>query len=230
MAPGLTTIRVERISADVGGVRVRTSPPGPIEVRLLTESAVLDVAADSLAAWRPNVVGYASTSSAYVIGFDHEQVLIARLAHRTGSPVASTCASAVLALRILDVERVALVAPPWFDDQLNKLGATYFRSQGLHIVSSESADVPRDPHRIEPSAVYEWIARHVPDDAEAVFIGGNGFRAADAIEELEARLERPVLTSNQVLLWNLLASAGAEVQLTGYGQLFTRTPPGDRLN
>jgi maleate isomerase len=67
--------------------------------------------------------------------------------------------------------------------------------------------------------------RHVPDDADAVFIGGNGFRAAGAIEALEARLERLVLTSNQVLLWKLLTQSGADFQVSGYGQLFTRTPP-----
>src|SRR5262245_39931738 len=226
MAPGSITTRVERISAEAG-VRVQTSPPGPTEVRLLTEPAVLEEAADSLAAWPPDVVGYASTSSAYVVGVDHEQVLIARLSQRVGRPVASTCASAALALRILEVERVALVAPPWFDDELNKLGATYFRSQGLRVVSSESADLPRDPRRIEPYAVYEWISRHVPDDAEAVFIGGNGFRAAGAIAALEAELGRSVLTSNQVLLWNLLGQAGVDFQVSGYGRLFSRTPPPD---
>jgi maleate isomerase len=73
--------------------------------------------------------------------------------------------------------------------------------------------------------VYEWTLRHVPDDADAVFIGGNGFRAAGAIEALEARLERSVLTSNQVLLWNLLSQAGADFQVSGYGRLFTHTPP-----
>jgi maleate isomerase len=231
MAPGRITTRVRRVAADVAGVRVRTSPPAPTEVRRLTEPPLLEVAADSLAAWPADVVGYASTSSAYVIGFDDEEVLIARLSRRMGIPVASTCASAVLALRILEVERVALVAPPWFDGQLNKLGATYFTSQGLHVVSSESAELPRDPRRIEPSAVYEWTSRHVPDDADAVFIGGNGFRAAGAIEALEARLERSVLTSNQVLLWNLLTQSGADFQVGGYGRLFTHTPPpGDRFD
>jgi maleate isomerase len=191
----------------------------------LAELPLLEAAADSLAGWSVDVVGYASTSSAYVIGFDNEEVLVARLSRRMAIPVASTCASAVLALRILEVERVALVAPPWFDDELNELGATYFRSQGLRVVTSRSADLPQDPRRIEPAAVYEWTSRHVPDDAEAVFIGGNGFRAAGAVEALEATLGRPVLTSNQVLLWNLLTQAGADFQVGGYGRLFGRKPP-----
>jgi maleate isomerase len=224
MAPGRIMIRVKRVADAVVG-RVGTNPPAPTEVRRLAGPPLLEAAADSLAGLQIDVVGYASTSSAYVIGFDDEEVLGARLSRRMGIPVASTCASAVLALRILEVERVALVAPPWFDDELNKLGATYFRSQGLHVVAAESADLPQDPRGIEPAAVYEWTSRHVPDDAEAVFIGGNGFRAARAIEALEATLGRPVLTSNQVLLWNLLTQAGADFQVSGYGRLFSRTPP-----
>jgi maleate isomerase len=224
MAPGRITTRVKRV-ADAAGVRVGTNPPAATEVRMLAEPLLLEAAADSLAESSVDVVGYASTSSAYVIGFDEEEVLTARLSRRLGVPVASTCASAVVALRILEVERVALVAPPWFDDELNKLGATYFRSQGLNVVTSGSADLPQDPRRIEPAAVHEWTSRHVPDHAEAVFIGGNGFRAAGAIEALEATLGRPVLTSNQVLLWNLLTQAGADVQVSGYGRLFSRTPP-----
>ena len=225
MAPGRITTRVEGVSADAVGVGVRTNPPAPTEARRLTEPPLLEAAADSLAEWSVDVVGYASTSSAYVIGFDDEDALVARLSRRMGIPVASTCASAVLALRILEVERVALVAPPWFDDELNKLGAIYFRSQGLDVIESESAALPHDPRRIEPAAVYEWTSRHVPDNAEAVFIGGNGFRAAGAIDALEATLGRPVLTSNQVLLWNLLTQAGAEVQVSGYGRLFSLVPP-----
>jgi len=224
MAPGRITTNVKRV-ADALGVRVRTNPPGPTELRRLAEVPLLEAAADSLAGSSVEVVGYASTSSAYVIGFDDEEALVATLSRRLAIPVASTCASAVLALRTLEVERVALVAPPWFDDELNELGATYFRSQGLRVVTSESADLAQDPRRVEPAAVYEWTSRHVPDDAEAVFIGGNGFRAAGAVEALEATLGRPVLTSNQVLLWNLLSQARADFQVSGYGRLFSRTPP-----
>jgi len=190
----------------------------------LTAPPVLDDAAADLAAAPVDVIGYASTSAAYAIGFDAEAALAARLTRRAGIPVAATCTSAVLALRVLGVQRMALVDPPWFDDELNELGAAYFRSQGLQVVSSASAGLSRDPGRIEPAAVSDWTSRHVPDDAQAVFIGGNGFRAAAAIEALEVMIGRPVLTSNQVLLWNLLAHAGARFEVRRYGQLFTHQP------
>jgi FAD dependent oxidoreductase len=53
---------------------------------------------------------------------------------------------------------------------------------------------------------------------------GNGFRAAGAIACLETALGCPVITSNQVLLWNLLGQLGAELRITGYGQLVAHLP------
>lgn len=121
-----------------------------------------------------------------------------RLSQLTGRPVAATCASAVHALRVLQVDRVALIGAPWFAPEFNELGTAYFASQGFDVVSSASAELSQDPRVVKPAAVCAWISRHVADAAQAVFIGGNGFRAAGAIEALEAAIGRPVLTSNQV--------------------------------
>jgi maleate isomerase len=221
MAPGRIMTRVARISTKNGG----TPPTSPLGLRVLMTAPLLDGAAELLARGPIEVVGYASTSSAYAVGFDEETAMVSALSRRMRLPVVATCASAVLALRLLGVERIALVHPPWFDNKLNELGASYFGSQGFEVVASASANLPQDPRRIEPAGIFEWMSRHVPDDAEAIFIGGNGFRAAGAIEPLELAIGRPVLESNQVLLWNLLAQAGVTFEIRGYGQLFARQPP-----
>jgi maleate isomerase len=42
------------------------------------------------------------------------------------------------------------------------------------------------------------------------------------IEALEADLDRPVLSANQVLLWAALVTAGADpAMIDGYGRVFT---------
>jgi maleate isomerase len=158
--------------------------------------------------------------AAYVIGHEAETAMVSRLAARLALPVAAACAAAVLGLQALEVERLALVGAPWFDHENNELGAAYFRSQGFDVVFSRSAAVPQDP---EPAAVCEWMLREVPDEAEAIFIGGNGFRTARAIEPLEQALARPVLTANQALLWRLLTHIGAPCDEAGYGRLFAES-------
>ena len=221
MAPGRVVTRISRITApDLSAPR--TPPTSGAGLRALTAPSVLDEAAAVFVRGSVDVIGYASTSTGYAIGCAAEAAMVERLSERWCLPVVAASLSAGAALRALSVQRVALVHPPWFDDELNDLGAAYFRSQGFDVVSSASAGLANDPSRIEPGAVVEWISGHLSDDAEAVFIGGTGFRAARAIEGLEHRLGRPVLESNQVLLWSVLARLEADVEVVRYGRLFHR--------
>jgi maleate isomerase len=191
----------------------------------LTKSRTLEDAARTLATEPIDVVAYASTTSGYAIGFEAETTMVARLSQLTGLPTAATCTSAVHALHVLRIERLALIGAPWFDPELNDLGAEYFTAQGFQVVSSQSADLPQDPRAIDPGSLAEWVLHHVEDSAEAVFIGGNGFRATQAVHTIEAQLGRPVITSNQVLLWQALRYAGHTVQVGDrHGRLFALEP------
>lgn len=175
-------------------------------------------------------IGFGFTSSAYVLGAGREKDMIERLRCRAGGlPVVTPTAAAVAALRGLDVERVALVDPPWFDAELNGLGHDYFRAAGFDVVFAAPAQLPSDQQKITPGELFQWVRGNVPGTAEAVMIGGNGFRAVGVIEALEEDLGRPVLTANQVLLWAALVAAGANpAMVEGYGRVFTTTPAGSR--
>jgi maleate isomerase len=218
MARGRVMTCVARVSSDGANRTTPAGLPTTTTAPSLAETVVL------LGQGSLDVIVYASTSSAYAIGFEGEGAVVSRLSRRVGIPVLATCASAVRALRVLGAHRVALVHPPWFDSELNELGAAYFQSAGFDVLSSTSAAGPQDPDRIDVPAVCDWTAEHVSDDAEAVFIGGNGFRVAGAIATLEAAIGRSVLTSNQVLLWNVLAHADTALEVRGYGRLFVRAP------
>jgi maleate isomerase len=220
MAPGQVAVSIALIQSRRGS----HDPAAPAALAGLAVKPLVDDAADQLLREPVEVIGYASTTTGYVVGADAERDMMTSLAQRTGLSVATTCASAVSALHALQVRRVALIGAPWFTAELNDLGRAYFTCQGFDVVSSESARLSHDPAEIEPSAVAEWGTRHVSEAAEAVFFGGNGFRAAAAIAKLESAIARPVLTANQVLLWHLLADINAGFDVVGYGKLFACKP------
>ena len=180
---------------------------------------MVDAAAAQLDPESLQAIAYASTSTAYVLGHRDERDLIARLADRWDIPVCSTPASAVDALRCLGAERLAVVHPPWFGEDRNARGAAYFRDQGFSVSSAGLADITDNPALVEPDEVVEWVAENVPDDVDAVFLGGNGLRAARAVGPLEQRLDRSVLESNQVLLWSVNESLGTPLHVRGFGRL-----------
>lgn len=222
MAPPGVSVHATRVPLGVmrpGGTMDPTIALDP--VRAFADPPLVDDAAELLAAAPLHAIGFAFTGSSYVRGPADDDALRRRLASRTrGIPVALTSEAAVAALRALGAERVALVEPPWFATDLSDLGADYFRQQGFAVVRHGPAALPSDQRAMHPGLVFEWVRANVPREAEAVFIGGNGFRAVGAIQALEEDLGIPVLTANQVLFWRLLGLAGTRVPVTGYGRVF----------
>lgn len=195
-------------------------------VRAFSQPPHIDDAAELLAAAPLDVIAYAFTSSSYMGGPDDDRKLAERLSDRTnGIPVVITCQAAVRALHAVRATRVAVLTPPWFSKELAEHGAEYFRSHGFEVVHSSPMDIPGGQLDIHPGQLYAWARRHVPDEADAVFFGGNGLRAIGVIEALEEDLGRPVLTANQVTFWNALRLAGVFTPVSGYGRLLLHVIP-----
>ncbi len=193
-------------------------------VRAFSQPPHIDEAATLLAAAPVSVIAYAFTSSSYVSGPQDDKELAARLADRTGLPLVVTCHAAVEGLRGLGAEKLALVNPPWFSPELTEMGAAYFRHEGFEVVHSSSMEIPGGQLEVHPGEVYGWARTHVPAEADAVFIGGNGLRAIGVIQTLEEDLDKPVITANQVAFWRSLRTAGIRAPVTGYGRLFDLAP------
>jgi maleate isomerase len=218
MAPEGVSVHVARVP--LVDTRTYSNPPHP------------DDAIALLAALPMKAIVFAFTTTSYILGPDGEQELKVRLEkHSNGIPVLLTGTAAVAGFRALGVRRVALIHPPWFADDENQLGVAYFRNQGFDVAYASQMDLrglpiakATDPLRkfteIYPPELYEFARKHVAAGAEAVFFGGNGFRAIGVISALEDELGVPVLTGNQVAFWYALRQAGVHAPVTGYGRVF----------
>lgn len=227
MAPDGVSIHATRVPLGVyapGGKMDQKIADDP--VRAFAEPPLVDDAADLLAAAPLHAIVYGFTSSSYVRGAADDAALKKRLEARTrGIPVVIPCAAAVLAFASLGVTKLALINPPWFSAELSQQGAGYFQGEGLEVVHNGSAGLPSDQRAIHPGQLYEWVRANTPRSAEAVFIGGNGFRAVGTIKALEEDLARPVLTANQVAFWHALRISGTRASIVDYGQIFDRELP-----
>ena len=216
------TTRVVRVRSSAGD---DVEPPTSVEgLRALTLPDLLDAAVARLEPDSLDALAYASTSTAYAIGSATERDLVAGLHDRWSVPVSSTPAAAVDALRYCGVQRLSLVHPPWFGADRSALGAAYFEKQGFTVIQAELADVPVDPSLVVPHHIVDWASSHLDPLVDAVFLGGNGFRAAGAVAALEERLGCLVLESNQVLLWSALVETGAHLDIHDFGSLLDTLP------
>jgi maleate isomerase len=203
-----------------GGEMDEKIPHDP--VTMFTQPPYLDDAVESLAASPLDALCLAFTSSAYKHGPDGERALIERLRPRARDiPMVSTCLSAERALTKLGSKGLAIINPPWFDADLDALGASYFEQAGFRVVHHAPCGLQSGQKYITPQSLYDWIVKIVTEsNADTVFVAGNGQRSVGIIDAVETILGVSMITSNQVILWDALRSINANVDIKGYGKLF----------
>jgi maleate isomerase len=182
-----------------------------------------DDAVDRLVELAPRAILLGYTSSSYALGAEADERARARLQERAkGIDVIFTCGAADAAFRRLGVKRLSVIHPPWWTEEANEQGRAYWRTAGFEVLECTRLE-PVGPTFTEVAAqkVFEFVRAKTPRTADAVFIGGNGMRAIGAVRALEARLRRPVLTANQVLLCEALRRLGRADSVTRYGRIFS---------
>jgi maleate isomerase len=179
------------------------------------------------------VVGHSSSSILGGKGWD--DAVIAALSAKLGAGVAVTTngADSLAALRASAVQRPFLVLPPWFNDDIVAAAVRYYADHGVTLAGHHRYDPGRKWRDLPPgelypqgmgfaqeiAPLYSQIRAGCPDAADGVFIAGTGFRCVGILDALERDLARPVLSANQVSLWNCLRMAGVRAPVAGYGRL-----------
>lgn len=198
------------------------SPIGLDAVRAFADPPYVDDAVELLAAAPLDAIVYGFTSSSYLLGPDGDAEFRQRLEGRShGLPIVIPCQSVLLALQTLGMNKLTMINPPWFPEELTNRGANYFRVSGVDVVCAESArGLASDPLSVTPKKMFEWVRSRVPDSAECVFLGGGGLRAISVIAALEEEIAKPVITANQIAFWHAIRLAGFKESLDGYGAIF----------
>ncbi|RWO17956.1 MAG: arylmalonate decarboxylase, partial [Mesorhizobium sp.] len=77
-----------------------------------------------------------------------------------------------------------------------------------------------DMVRVTPDYIYEFAKQVDRADSDAIFISCGALRSVDIIQALEAESGKPVITSNQAMMWDCLRLAGVNDRSDKYGRLF----------
>lgn len=172
---------------------------------------------------RPGVVSYACTSGSFVGGAAAEYVL-----HRTildaGAPRASTTSGALVeALAVLGVSRLA-IATPYIAAVTERL-VGFLADHRVETVASEGLGLIGNIWRTTYDQVVDIVRAVDRPEAQALFISCTNLPTYDVIEPLEAALGKPVLTANQVTMWD--ACRKIDRAAVGGGMLLGSWKPGD---
>ena len=157
---------------------------------------------------RCEVVAFHCTANSMEAGTAGERQILAALA-RAGAPRATTTITAVQrALDSLAARRIVLITP--YGEATTEHEAQFLRQAGYDVLSAAGyALAGSDAYCATPAQFWREraIERSHPD-ADAHFISCANICVFGVIEELEARLGRAVVTSNQAVIWDALRLLG----------------------
>ena len=57
------------------------------------------------------------------------------------------------------------------------------------------------------------------NDADALFVSCTALPVLEILDEVEKKINKPVFSSNQTLIWDTIRSVGYKSSVTGYGEL-----------
>jgi maleate cis-trans isomerase len=171
---------------------------------------------------------WACTSGSFVFGWEgaHEQV--ERLVEATGLPTSSTSLAFVSACRALGLTRVSIAAS--YPEDVADHFHTFLRSGGVEVTSMGSHDIytAAEVGTLGRDQVVAMVAGADRTGAQAVLVPDTAMHSLAWLPDLEAAAGMPVLTANQVTVFEGLRLVGPVPALPELGTLFARENAGAR--
>ena len=197
------------------------APPAITRERLvaIAENPNIEMTAAKLPAHGVQAIGYGCTSASYVRGVGGDKDISARINGATGLPSTTTSTTAVEALNLLGVTRVAVLSP--HVDELNERLLAFLEGHGLEVVHLRGLNKLRGIEHIPQEDIYELVVQLVDrPEADGIFISCTGMRSSTILARLEETTGKPVVSALQATIWGTLSLADAPAELPGLGSLF----------
>lgn len=183
-------------------------------------SDVLGDGARELRALGVDAAVWACTSGSFVFGWDGATEQVAGVRDAAGVPASSTSFAFVNAARHLGLRRVAVAAT--YPADVAERFRDFLAGAGIEVVALTCRGIitAAEVATLGRSDVLDFIAANDHPDAEAVLVPDTALHTVAWLDEAEERLGKPVLTANQVSVWEGLRIAGDRATRPGLGTLF----------
>jgi len=165
---------------------------------------------------------YGCTSGTVANGAEKIQELVQESC--PGVPVTNPVTAALAAFSHFGAQRISVLTP--YIEEVNLEMAAWFEQHGIGVINIAGLgyDSDIDMTGIPPQEIAKAASRVCDPDADLLFVSCTAIRASMVIEQIEAAIRKPVVSSNQALVWHSLKLVGCDLPVTGYGSLFDPVP------
>ena len=209
---------IENMNVDLFVNRIRSYYPLTKENLIKMGENVTEVSKDILPDEKLDCVVYGCTSGTIASGYDSIKNKI-NLA-KPEAKVVTPSSAAVNALRKMKVKKISIFTH--YSEKLNNDVVDYFKKENFIVTSNSYFDISYDNDiaKVDPDYLFEVITKMDLGEAEAVFLSCTNLPALNIVDKLEKKLNKIVLSSNQVLIWDTLQNIKKTEPVNGFGKLF----------
>ena len=191
----------------------------PAELAKTAEVALLQRSARSLVPLAPDAAMWACTSASFILGRAHAERQVEGIHAIVGCPTSSTSLAFVHALEALGVGRATILGS--YPEPTTRAFESFLGEFGIEVAGIKWFDAPAGPFAFTiPHDDFAAAARALDSPGAGAFlIPDTAMAVVPVIERIEAELGKPVLSANQVTLWEALRLAGYTEPVEGWGRL-----------
>lgn len=192
----------------------------PEELRAWGQASVLADGAADLEPYDPDAVMWACTSGSFVFGWQGAQQQADELSERCGHPASSTSLAFAHAVVALGLRKIAVAAS--YPDDVARLFVDFLGQAGSEVINFGVADIlyASDVGKLGRDEVIAMVRAADLPEADGVLVPDTAMHTLSIVDDLEDAVGKPVLTANQVTVWEGLRLTGGRQPATGLGRLF----------
>ena len=203
---------------DLYSNRIKSYNPLTNETLKKMADDITDVTSEILPDQNLDCVAYGCTSGTIAAGYKsiYEKINLAKPNTKVTTPITST----INALKNLKINKLSIFTP--YTDEINQSVIKYFKEENVEISELSYFDIASDLDigRVDPNHLYDVLSRQDLSNSDALFVSCTALPVLTIIKDLEKKLGKIVLSSNQTLIWDTLHQIDYKNKIEGFGELF----------
>ena len=177
-----------------------------------------DVAKDILPDQKLDCVAYGCTSGTIAAGY--QSIFEKVNSVKPNTKVTTPITSAINAMKSLNIKKLSIFTP--YTNEINQSVINYFEKENIEIDELSYFDIASDLDigKVDPQYLFDSLSKINISKSDALFISCTALPVLSLITELEKKINKVVLSSNQTLIWDTLKEIKYNNKVEGFGELF----------
>ena len=176
------------------------------------------VVKDILPDQKIDCIAYGCTSGTIAAGYAsiYEKVNSTKPNTKVTTPITS----AINALKALKINKLSVFTP--YTDEINQSVINYFKKENIEITGLTYFDIASDLDigKVHPEYLFDVLSKIDLSNSDALFVSCTALPVLSIIQDLEKKMDKIILSSNQTLIWDTLKQIDFRNEVEGYGELF----------